>query len=150
LRTESQTSGELLAAQVRRLKVLLAFREGLRHPERVDIRRKTFVAEATSRLEFLIQQHDFVGPEITQDGDYPLVIHVIYHRSDLDVRETLILSYGGEEYVTTDLVHKSAARRTELSAGTAHTGFQMRRALDRHAQALRELFSKQQPDPRPT
>ena len=130
--------------------MLLAFREGLRHPERVDVRRNTFVAEATSRLEFLIRQHGFVGPEITQDGDYPLVIHVSYHRSDLDVRETLILSYGGEEYVTTSLLHESAARRTELSADTARTGFQMRRALDRHAQALRELLSKQQPDPRPS
>lgn len=133
----------------RRLKVLLAFRGGLRHPERVDVRRKTFVAEATSRLEFLIQQHGFVGPEITQDGGYPLVIHVTYHRSDLCVRESLILSYGGEEYVTTSLLHESAARRAELTAGTAHTGFQMRRALDRHAQALRELLSKQQPGPRP-
>ena len=130
--------------------MLLAYREDLRHPERVDVRRETFVGEATSRLEFLIQQHGFAGPEITRDGDYPLVIHVIYHRSDLDVRETLILSYGGEEYVATNLVYKSDARRTELSAGIAHTGFQMRRALDRHAQALRELFSKQQPDPRPT
>jgi hypothetical protein len=127
----------------------LALLEGLRHPECVDIRRRTFVAEATSRLEFLIQEHGFAGPEITQDGDYPLVIHVIYHHSDLDVRETLILSYGGEEYVTSDLVHKNPARRTQLSAGTAHTGFQMRLALDRHAQALRVFFSKQHPRPRP-
>ena len=118
------------------------------HPEYVDIRRKTFVAEATRRFEFLIQEHGFAGPEITQDGDYPLLIRVIYHRGDLDVIETLLLSYGGEEYVTADLVRQSPRGRTELPAGTAHTGFQMRRALDRHAEALRELLSKQQPTSR--
>lgn len=128
---------------------MLAFRDGLRHPEFVDIRRKTFVAEATSRLGFLIQEYGFAGPEVTQDGDYPLVTRVIYHRGDLDVSEALILSYGGEEYVTADLEYTNPGRRTELSACAAHTGFQMRRALDRHALALRELFSEQQPDPRP-
>jgi hypothetical protein len=118
----------------------------LRHPERVDIRRKTFVAEATSRLGFLIQEHSFAGPEVTQEGEYPLLIRVSYHRSDLDVEEILILSYGGEEYVTADVVHSSPASRpamrTELSVGAAHTGFQMRQTLDRHAQALREFLSK--------
>jgi hypothetical protein len=110
-------------------------------PEYVDIRRKTFVAEATRRLGFLVQEHGFAGPEIMQDGDYPLLLRVMYHRSDLDVIEALLLSYGGEEYVTADLAYQNPARRTELPAGTAHTGFQMRRALDRHAQALRELFA---------
>ena len=130
--------------------MLLALQEGLRHPERVDIRRKTFVAETTSRLGFLIQEHGFAGPEITQGDDYPLLICVRYRRRDLDVEETLVLSYGGEEYVMANLVHASPARRTELPAGTAHTGFQMRKALDRHAQALREMLGSQQPDPRPT
>jgi hypothetical protein len=120
----------------------------------VDIRRKTFVAETTSRLGFLIQEHGFAGPEVTQEGDFPLLIRVSYHRSDLYVEESLVLSYGGEEYVTANVVHSSpadrAAMRTEVSAGTAHTGFQMRQALDRSAQALRELLSKQRPDPRPT
>jgi hypothetical protein len=113
----------------------------------VDIRRKTFVAEATRRFGFLIQEHGFAGPEITHDGDYPLLIRVIYHRGDLDVRATLVLSYGGEEYVTTDLRRQSPARSTEFPAGTAHTGFQMRRALDRHAHALRELFASNSPVP---
>jgi len=128
------------------LSLLVTFPDGLRHPEHVDIRRKTFVVEATRRFGFLIQEHGFAGPEIRQDGDYPLLIRVIYHRGDLDVIEALILSYGGEEDVTADLVRQSPRGRTELPAGTAHTGYQMRRALDRHAEALRELLSEQQSD----
>jgi hypothetical protein len=120
----------------------------------VDIRRKTFVAEAASRPGFLIQEHGFAGPEVTQVGGYPLLIRVSYHRSDLDVEESLVLSYGGEEYVTADVVHphpaSRSARRTEISTGTAHTGFQMRQALDQHAQALREFLSRQQPGSRGT
>jgi hypothetical protein len=127
--------------------------EGLRHAGRVDIRRKTFAAEAASRLGFLIR-HGFAGPEVTREGDYPLLIRVSYHRSDLDVRESLILSYGGEEYVMADVVHLNPAggpaMRTNLSEATAHTGFQMRQALDRQAQVLREFLSRQQPGPRPT
>ena len=117
----------------------------------MDIRRSTFVAETTSRLGFLIQEHGFAGPEVTQEGDYPLLIRVSYHRSDLDVEESLILSYGGEEYVTADVVHSSAGSsaptRIKVSAGTVHTGFQMRQTLDRNTRALRELLTKQQLDP---
>lgn len=120
----------------------------------MDIRRKTFVAETTSRLGFLTKEFGFAGPEVTREGDYPLLIRVSYHRGDLDVEESLVLSYGGEEYVTADVVRSSlasgTATRTRVCAGTAHTGFQMRQTLDRHAQALRELLSKHQPGPRPT
>jgi hypothetical protein len=129
----------------RSCRVLRAAPDDLRHPGYVDIRRKTFVAEATRRLGFLVQEHGFAEPQITQDGDYPLLLRVIYHRGDLDVIETLLLSYGGEEYVTADLARQSPARRTELPAGSAHTGFQMLRALDRHAQALREIFAGNSP-----
>ena len=108
------------------------------------------MTETTSRLKFLLCEHGFAGPEVTRDGDYPLVIRVSYHRGDLDVEESLILSYGGEEHVTASLVHFSpasgAGHRTQVSTDTAHNGFQMRRALDRHAQALREFLGKQQPD----
>jgi hypothetical protein len=111
----------------------------------VDIRRRTFVAETTSRLEFLLSEHGFTGPEVTREAGYPLLIRVSYHRSDVDLEETLILSYGGEEYVTASAVHSSpvsgSTTRTELSTGTAHTGFQLRQALDRHARALREFLA---------
>jgi hypothetical protein len=35
------------------------------------------------------------GLKITQNGDYPLLICVGYHRSDLTVEESLSLSHGG-------------------------------------------------------
>lgn len=126
----------------------MALHEGLRDHERVDIRRKTFVDETISKLEFLIQEHGFAGPEVTRENDYPLLIRVSYHRGDLDVEVSLILSYGGEEYVTADVVYRSpasgAATRTRVRESAAHTGFQMRRALGRHARALRELLGKLQ------
>src|ERR1700761_3760546 len=112
----------------------------------MDVRRQTFVPEATSRLAFLCGEHGFAGPEVTDQDDYPLMICVSYHRADLDVEESLILSYGGEEYVTATVVHPGAgqrpARRTEISADTAHTGFQMRRALDRQARAVQEFLTR--------
>ena len=116
------------------------------HGWRVDVRRKSFVAEATSRLAFLCGEYGFVGPEVSgQQDDYPLVMWVRYHRADLDVEESLILSYGGEEYVTAAVVYpisdQARARRTEIGADTAHTGFQLRRALDRQAQAVRESLT---------
>lgn len=55
------------------------------------------MAEATSRLGFLIPEDSSAGPEVTQEGEYPAADRVSYHRSDLDVEEILILSYGGEE-----------------------------------------------------
>lgn len=117
----------------------------------MDIRRKTFVAEATSRLEFLLRDHGFAEPEVTRKGDYPLLIRVSYHRGDLDVEESLVLSYGGEEYVTASVLRSGPASgsvsRTEVAADTAHTGFQMRQALDRHAGALREFLTTQAQPP---
>lgn len=88
------------------------------------------MAEATRKLEFLIQEHGFTGPEITQDGDYPLLIRVSYHRSDLDLQESLVLSYGGEETVTADVVrpgpttpyHQAANRARETARGASRHG----------------------------
>jgi hypothetical protein len=49
----------------------------------MDVRRKSFVAEATSRLVFLCGDHGFVGPEVTEQDGHPLIIRVSYHRADL-------------------------------------------------------------------
>jgi hypothetical protein len=104
------------------------------------------VAEATSRLAFLCDEYGFVGPEVSgQQDDYPLVMIVSYHRADLDVEERLILSYGGEELVAATVVYPRVAQqpasRIKVGADTAHTGFQLRRGLDRQAQAIRELLA---------
>jgi hypothetical protein len=116
----------------------------------MDIRVKTFAAEAIRRLNFLLDEHGFAGPEVQGDRDtYPLLISVYYHRSDLDVEASLVLSYAGEEYVTVRLLHaddqSGAARRTEVGTSTAHTGYQMRRALDRQAQAVRDAVHQAGP-----
>jgi hypothetical protein len=99
----------------------------------VDVRRKSFVAEATSRLAFLRDEYGFVGPEVSgRQDDYPMVMCVSYHHAELDVEGSLVLSYGGEEYLTVTVVYPRAdqarARRTEIGVDTAHTGFQLRRA----------------------
>jgi hypothetical protein len=112
----------------------------------MDVRRKSFVAEATNRLAFLCDEHGFAGPEVAEQDGYPLMVCVSYHRADLDVEESLVLSYGGEEYVTATVVSPRAAdepaRHTEIGTDTAHTGFQMRRALDRQALAVREFLTR--------
>ena len=108
----------------------------------MDVRRKSFVAETTSRLAFLCDDHGFVGPEVTEPDEYPLLIRVRYHRADFDVEESLVLSYGGEEYVAATVIYpgRGPAQRTEIATGTAHTGFQMRRALNQQAAAVRNFL----------
>lgn len=109
----------------------------------MDVRAKTFAAEAGSRLGAVVAELGFVGPEVIGDpGAFPLVIEVRYHRAEVTVQCRLVLAYGGEEYVSTSLLWagdgSSDARRVEVGENTAHTGYQMRRALDRHAEAVSE------------
>ncbi|NGN70193.1 hypothetical protein G5C51_40710 [Streptomyces sp. A7024] len=107
----------------------------------MDIRVKTFAAEAASRMDAALGGLGFTGPEVNQGHNtYPLVITVRYHRSDVSLKISLILTYAGEEYVSTTLQeHREApqkARRVEVGTNTAHTGYQMRRALEQQAQAV--------------
>jgi hypothetical protein len=76
----------------------------------VDIRVKSFVPEAADRLDFLCVEYGFTGPEVVPDeaGVYPLVRRVRYRCPGCSI---------------------------EIS--TAHTGYQMRRALDRQAETVR-------------
>ena len=79
---------------------------------------------------------------------YPLLRRVRYMRSDLAVEISLVLSYMGEEYVATHLVSEDdsgSVRRTEIGSRTAHTGYQMRRALDRQAEAVRRVLRGRMP-----
>ncbi len=74
-----------------------------------------------------------------------------YERGDLALEISLVLSYMGEEYVATVLVSEDdsgSVRRTEIGSSTAHTGYQMRRALDRQAEALRTVLRERMPPSR--
>lgn len=115
----------------------------LRILEGVDVRAKTFVAEASSRLGAVLRELGFVGPEIAGDTDaFPLVIEVRYYRAEVTVQCQLVLAYGGEEHVCTSLLWAGDGprdtRRVKVGDNSAHTGYQMRRALDRHAEAVSE------------
>jgi hypothetical protein len=114
----------------------------------VDVRVKTFAQEVTLRLGFLRAEHGFTGPELEHDdtGVYPLMGRLRFKRGDLVIEVTLVLSYMGEEYVATSLVYESrsdSGRRTEVGHSTAHTGYQMRRALDAQAEAVRTVLREQ-------
>jgi hypothetical protein len=111
----------------------------------MDVRVKTFTAEAVGRLGALLDQQGFVGPEVEHEqGSHPLVIRVSYHRADVSVETCLVLAYAGEEYVQTVLRwhprHADTPQQAEAGFNTAHTGYQMRRALDRHVETVREAL----------
>ena len=66
-----------------------------------------------------------------------------YQRLGLAIEISLVLSCTGEEYVATELVSEDGSgsvRRTQIGPGTAHTGYQMRRVLDRQAETVRSLL----------
>jgi hypothetical protein len=116
----------------------------------VDVRVRTFVQEAADRLGFLLAEFGFTGPETVPDetGVYPLLRRVRFRRADLAIEISLVLSYMGEEYVAADLVAKDesgSVRRTEIGRGSAHTGYQMRRALDLQATVVRRSLSERTP-----
>ncbi|MEU5060278.1 MULTISPECIES: hypothetical protein [unclassified Streptomyces] len=113
----------------------------------MDIRVKTFAAEARSRFGVALEGLGFASPEVDQSQEtYPLVMHVRYHRGDVTVDTSLVLAYAGEEYVHTSLLWAGAspsrARSVTVGEDTAHTGYQMRRALDKHAQAAPDLITR--------
>lgn len=115
------------------------------HPRRVDIRVKTFVAEARCRFDIVLEELGFADPEVDENQDtYPLVIRVRYHRGDVTVETSLVLAYAGEEYVRTSLLWAGesprCAHHVTVGEDTAHTGYQMRRTLDRHAQVAPDLI----------
>lgn len=112
----------------------------------MDVGVKTFVQEATARLGFLRTEFGFTGPEVVQDetGVYPLLRRIRFDRADLEIEVSLVLSYMGEEYVAVHLVavdESGSNRRAEIGHRTARTGYQMRRALDLQAEAVRKLMS---------
>jgi hypothetical protein len=104
-------------------------------------KRPSFIEVATDRLSFLADDHGFVGPEIEQPGDrIPAIAHVRYHGSDVSIEVTHIVGFMGEAYVETRCRHKDGSGEGDwavLGSNTAQTGYQLRRALDLQAQAIR-------------
>lgn len=111
----------------------------------MDVREKTFAGEAAKQLDFLRTEHGFAGPDV-QRAAYPgTVARVGYHRRGITIEASLVLWYMGEEYVATTEVadaSDSDPRRIEIGRSTAHTGYQMRRALKLHAAAIRARLSR--------
>jgi hypothetical protein len=65
-------------------------------------------------------------------------------RGEITIEAALVLAYGGVEHVTTTFVTtKQTAQMqvAQLGEDTAHTGYQMRRALDRRAEAIRAMLN---------
>jgi len=105
----------------------------------VDIRVKTFAGEAVRQLDFLKEQHGFAGPDIEHGTSPGTAVSVRYRPGDVTIEASLALWYMGEEYVAITRAAggpDGSVRRTELAHKTAHTGYQMRRALTLQAQAL--------------
>jgi hypothetical protein len=107
--------------------------------QQVDIREKTFADEAIKQLGFLKDQYGFAGPEVSHGASPGTAVRVSYHRGGTTIEASLVFWYMGEEYVATVQVTDDPGgrtRRTEIARHTAHTGYQMRRALKLQAQAV--------------
>jgi hypothetical protein len=106
----------------------------------VDIRKKTFAGEAIKQLDFLKNEYGFAGPDVDCGTGPGTAVNVRYHRGGTTIEASLVLWHMGEEYVATTQVASApdgTARRTEIARNTAHTGYQMRRALKLQADAVR-------------
>jgi hypothetical protein len=62
-------------------------------------------------------------------------------------RDLELVGWGapGEEHVDTHLVRQDdsgAVHRTQIRSDTAHTGYQMRRALDRQVEEVRRVLAE--------
>ena len=107
--------------------------------QQVDIREKTFADEAIKQLEFLKDQYGFAGPDVSRGTSPGTAVRVSYHRGGTTIEASLVFWYIGEEYVATAQVTDDPGgrtRRTEIARHTAHTGYQMRRAIELQAQAV--------------
>jgi hypothetical protein len=106
----------------------------------VDIREKTFAGEAIKQMDFLKDQYGFAGPDVSRGTPPGTTVRVSYHRGGTTIETSLAFWHMGEEYVATTQVTDGpdgTAQRTEMARHTAHTGYQMRRALKLQAEAVR-------------
>jgi hypothetical protein len=104
-------------------------------------KRPSFIEVATDRLSFLADDHGFDGPEIKRPWDrIPAIAHVCYQRSDVTIEVRHVVGFMGENYVETRCRRKDGNGEGDwvaLGSNTTRTGYQLRRALDLQAQAIR-------------
>jgi hypothetical protein len=96
-------------------------------------------------MRFLADEHGFAGPEIVHPWDrIPAITHVSYTRSDITIEIIHVVGFMGENYVET--LYRRAdgdgeEAWTRLGNNTTRTGYQLRRAVDLQAQAIRSQLS---------
>lgn len=103
---------------------------------------KTFAGEVRLRFGFLLDA-GFSEPTLDGPGGQPVVLTLTYVRSDARVDVSLVLAYMGEEDVSTTL--RTTTGHIETGPATAHTAYQMRRALDHQAAAIRTALEPENP-----
>jgi hypothetical protein len=109
----------------------------------MDVRRRTFLPEASRRFAAVLDGLGFGAPEVHGDpNSYPMVLTVRFRRSDLTVTTTFNMYLAGESSVETSLVSADALVGTRsVGSGTAQTGSQMRKAIDLQAAAVRRALT---------
>ena len=104
-------------------------------------KRPSFIEVTTERLRFLQDEQGFAGPEIERPGEgIPSIARVGYHRDELTIEVSHVVGFMGENYVETRCRHKdghSQGNWMELGNNTTRSGYQLRRALDLQAGAIR-------------
>ena len=104
-------------------------------------KRPSFIETATNRLRFLVDKQGFLGPETEKDKFVPGVSTVRYHRNDMTIEVVHVVGPMGEAYVETrcrrEADENGQGDLTHLGRNTTHTGYQLRRALDLQAEAIR-------------
>ena len=104
-------------------------------------KRPSFIEAATNCLSFLADDYGFGGPEIERPWDrIPAVTRICYHRRDMTVEIAHVVGFMGENQIETRCHLKDKEGEggwMPLGSNTTQTGYQVRRALDLQAQAIR-------------
>jgi len=96
-------------------------------------------------LRFLVEDQGFTGPELLPPGDrIPAIGHVRYHRSDMTIEILHVVGFMGENYVQTQYRMAGSSDRDwiKLGSNTTQTGYQLRRALDLQAKAVKDRLNQ--------
>ncbi len=110
----------------------------------MDVRRRTFLPEASRRFAAVLDGLGFGSPEVHGDPhSYPLALTVRFRRSDLTVTTTFKSLLGGEDCVATTLVSADdLVGSRDVGTDPALSGAQMRKAIDAQAAAVRLALTK--------